>query len=236
MIDSNPGYILKVKNGAGWRRFDIARLQISVGQPYHEGAKLVATIDWVRSRFKHVIVCVNDTLQRYNLRLEQGLPDQIAATVTRKAGDDWLTRNGDFFKILPSYKIYRWDDWREQPNFAQKLAEIQCLYDTHADMRDLIAKDIALFWSRRAMRLGVDENFRRATYEKLSTAYLLEETAAFFMMFEQHRAADIYPGSALLPCVLNQLYGPDAGRAEDAGISAFTRIDFLRRNSSRKKA
>ena len=59
-------YAVKVKNGAGWNAFDTARLQISVGQPYHEGDKLAATADWVRHRFGRVIVCVNDTLQRFN--------------------------------------------------------------------------------------------------------------------------------------------------------------------------
>ena len=37
-------YAVKVKNGAGWNAFDTARLQISVGQPYHEGDKLAALL------------------------------------------------------------------------------------------------------------------------------------------------------------------------------------------------
>ncbi len=52
--------------------------------------------------------------------------------------------------------------------------------------------------------------------------YLLEETAAFFLMFARDKAVDIYPGSTLLPCALAKGYGPD-------NEVHFTRIDFKRR-------
>jgi len=55
-------YKVMVKSGAAWRDYDTARLEISVGQPYHEGAKFEATVDWVKHRFSHSIVSVNDTL------------------------------------------------------------------------------------------------------------------------------------------------------------------------------
>jgi hypothetical protein len=61
-------YWVRVKNGAGWRAFDRVRLMISVGQPYHEGKRLQAVIDWVNRNpeIRHVHVSVNDLLQRHN--------------------------------------------------------------------------------------------------------------------------------------------------------------------------
>ena len=62
-------YAARVKNGAGWRAFERVRLLISVGQPYHEGNKLRAVVDWINRNpsIQEVHVSVNDFLQRHNL-------------------------------------------------------------------------------------------------------------------------------------------------------------------------
>jgi hypothetical protein len=92
-------YAVKPKGGADWQRFDTVRLEISVGQQYHEGQKMAATLAWARTRFRGVAVLVNDTLQRFNLMFDKGLSeaeafrrtqaDGAASTSTTSSSQDW---------------------------------------------------------------------------------------------------------------------------------------------------
>lgn len=221
-------YRLQVKNGAGWHAFDAARLQISVGQPYHEGEKLAATVDWIGHRFDRAIVCVNDTLQRHNLMFE-GMAEPRALRQCIENGTRWIDRNRAALARLPKLEIHRFEDWRRQPGFERELGRLRSLHASDPLFRVAIEDEVRSFWQRRIRSTGLSEAYRFAAFAQHSTDYLLEETAAFFLMFEQDRAVDIYPGSTLLPHTLAPAYGygPECH---------FTRIDFKRRDPLRLEA
>lgn len=227
-------YAVKVKTGAGWRDFDTVRLQISVGHAYHEGDKLAATLEWCRHRFDHLIVCVNDTLQRFNGQVEGLDPDEAFAK-SKSAGDDWLARHRPNIDGLASVEIHRWEDWRERSDYRLALQQTQWLYAHNAEFRDAINSNIKEFWIRRKRRETLTADFRFAKFAACSRAYLLEETAVFSLMFKQTRAVDVYPGSVLLPCVVFQGRSvPGAPKGLDQG--AFTRIDFARNRKPEPQA
>lgn len=219
-------YAVKVKSGAGWRDFDTARLQISVGQDSHEGDKLDATLDWCKHRFDHVIVCVNDTLQRFNGQFE-GMSQDDAFRRAQSLGDRWITNHGPKVMTLPSAELHRWEHWRSRPDFMKAMVQTRSLFATNAEFRDAIAANIKDFWMRRKRRGGLSDDHRFSEFARLSEQYLLEETAVFSLMFKDKQAVDIYPGSVLLPCVI--FAGRDVDGAPDGlGKGAFTRIDFAR--------
>lgn len=221
-------YHLQVKNGAGWHDFDTARLHISVGQPYHEGDKFRAQAEWIRHRFDRAIVCVNDTLQRHNMMFD-GMSEERAADQSARLGAEWIERNKVALRILPAVAIHRWADWTARPDFAAEHERVKALYDGDADFRKAVDDEVLSFWQRRRKKTGLADDFRFDAFKTHSTAYLLEETAAFFVMFKQDRAVDIYPGSTLLPCALAEKYGP--GEA-----THFTRVDFKRKAAHALKA
>jgi len=95
-------YAVKVKTGAGWQEFDTARLQLSAGQPYHEAEKLRATFNWVGQRFEKVIICANDTLQRFNHEMD-GLTPSEAFSKAESDGREWIERNISSIRSLPNY-------------------------------------------------------------------------------------------------------------------------------------
>lgn len=190
-------YHLQVKNGAGWHDFDTARLQISVGQEYHEDGKLQATVDWINHRFDRAIVCVNDTLQRHNLMFE-GLPESRALRCCLEQGEQWIERNRAILRGLPRLEIHRFDDWRRQPAFASELDRLRRLHASERSFRAAVDDEIRSFWQRRNRDGGLSETYRFAAFAQHSTNYLLEETAACFVMFEQDRAVDIYPVSGAM--------------------------------------
>ena len=220
-------YIIRRKSGPALREYDTARLQISVGQPYHEGEKFAATVDWLRPRFKRVIVCVNDTLQQHNYRFNEHLPEQQAFEKSLKAGREWLDRNAMIISTLPHVSVHRWEDWKAHPGFAQTYEKTLRLYAENAEFRAAVDENIRAFWDRRADRRNLSDAYRFAEFREMGKAYLLEETAGFSLMFAQNRAVDIYPGSVLLPCVLFQ-GRKIPGAPEGLECGAFARIDFNR--------
>lgn len=191
----NASNELKIR-GASWRKYDVARFQISVGQAYHEGLAFSKTADWASRNFTKVIVCVNDTLQRFN------------GPGAKEAGSAWIERNKNIISTLPDVEIIRWDQWLDHPDFADKHAEVKNLYKKDPAFREAVDLEAMTFAVRQK------SNNMGASIER-SQLYLLEECAVFQIMFRTP-AADIYPGSSLLPC---QIFKEDEGKG-------FTRVEL----------
>ncbi len=213
-------YTLKVKNGAGWRAFDIARLQISVGQEYHEGEKLLATLDWANERFDKIIICVNDTLQRHNFEFKGHTTDEAFA-LSEEAGRHWIERNLNPIRQLPNYEIIRWEKWRTDPAYNYGLDTMKRLYTQNNIFKADVDQEIDSFWQRALKRENHPDNSDYEKFRQHSLSYLLEECAIFQLMFARDEAVDIYPGSTLLPCKLS----PSKG----LGTRGYTRIDFRKK-------
>ena len=220
-------YAVKVKNGAGWRTHNTARLQISVGQPYHEGDKLAATLNWVRHRFDHVVICVNDSLQRFNHQYEEGLSEDEAFAKAHDAGTAWIARNRELIDALPSVELHRWEDWKARSDFEDTMQTTLAFYDSNREFREAITASIAARWKRWSVSDGLSGQYRFADFAANARTYLLEETAVFSLMFKTDNAVDVYPGSVLLPCVLFQGRKVE-GAPEGLDLGTFTRIDFAR--------
>ncbi len=217
-----------------WSDFDMARLQISVGQPYHEGAKFAATLEWSLGRFERVVLCVNDTLQRYNAMFERGLSETRAAEEAETAGTEWIARNLGHVQDDARLVVQRWSRWLTHPRYPDILERIHHLDDTQPAFSDAITADIERLWARR--HATDPERYPmhlRAAFADLARAYLCEEIAAFALMYEQHEAIDIYPGTSLFAARVAQDQDfPDA--PPGLGKGRFCRIDFARNGNKLK--
>ncbi len=164
-------YKVKPLKKGGDQSLSTARLDISVGMEYHEGAKLEATVEWAKSRYQSVIISVADTLQRYNLNGDYALSLAL--------GDEWIERNQD---IIKGCIIQRWDDVINHPYYDIRRVQ-------------------ALYLSNRAFRLLIEDQINSLKFQKTSreasVEYLLEEIAGFAVLFRTQPAIDIYPGSFL---------------------------------------
>lgn len=204
-----------------WRGFDKARLDISVGQPYHEGAKLQALVGWVRERFQAATVNVCDTLQCYNLQF-QGMDRPAAIAETRRLGDAWLHRAGPVIAALPQLSISRWESWKNHADYLPALERTLRLYDGCAAFRGTVDEGVAGAWERKRGQPGY-EDARLADFERLSRQFVLEEVAVGMVMAKD-RVADIYPGSYLKVWdVLRE--------AGEPALQSLTRVDFKRRKT-----
>jgi len=214
-------YKVKVKNGSGWNNYKTCRLQISVGQSKHEGEKLKSVFDWSMHRFDQVIVCVNDSLQRWNLMHDACLSEEKANQVSHDNGLSWIKRN---LSLYPHYnfRCIRWDHWLSHPDYQNRFAMVLDLYDTSEIFKQAVEDEIDEFQRRKKGKIF--DNFKTTC-----RSFLLEETAVFMLMFETEDAADIYPGTTLLPVRLIQ-EGKIAG-VKLKGNVHFTRIDFSKNRS-----
>lgn len=225
-------YIVRVKPSQStdnWQNYNTARLQISVGQHYHEAEKLSAVAEWAKHRFKKVFFCVNDTLQRFNLMFELSLNEAAAEEKSSKLGKEWVARNMPVISGVPQALIVPWNEWKAKPTYPKGFLQTEWLYANNEEFRQAIDRNIEEIWKRR-------ENIDSALYKKdryknffaLSKRYLLEEMAAFALMYNTEEAIDIYPGTTLFAATLFRGRNIE-GAPPGLGMGHFCRIDFDRR-------
>lgn len=218
--NTDLGYAVKVKRADGYQDHKTARFHISVGKDNHEHPKFKATMEWAMENFDRIIICVNDTLQRHNFLFE-GEDPKTAYAHARQAGDDWIKRNINFgMRQSGRFEVTRWSDWITREEFAVKRDEVMQELRDNPAKNELIEKEIEAFWSRVKRRKGTSGEFDFAKFQIHSREYLLEECAAFSIMFEEDLAADVYPGGSLLPC---RLFKPEDQKNSEHG---FTRLEF----------
>ena len=152
-------------------------LRFSIGQPYHEGALLRATLQAI----PNCEIVLADKLQRHTLELTVG--DAELASID--LGEQWLTRNKE---ILGSTRIIRWDEYLKDPHFRIKLREVKSIYASDSNYETIVNQDITKFIERYQKRhLWVPDHI-----ESNCLNYLLEESAVFLGCFQNYMVA--YPG------------------------------------------
>ncbi|MGE3284177.1 MAG: hypothetical protein AB7O13_24800 [Alphaproteobacteria bacterium] len=174
----NP-YKLVTLHSPGWAAFDAATLLISVGQPYHEGDKFAATVEWAARHFKRLHILVADTLQRHN---------ETADWFAR--GSAWIERNrAAWVACQRQVTVSRWNDWIFKPEFPDILEQFRKAANGKL-LHTAITQDVTNFAARQVAK-GVSPRVEQ------SREYLLEELAAITLQARAVASARIYPGPEL---------------------------------------
>jgi tRNA-dependent cyclodipeptide synthase len=230
-MTNSHDYSVRVKNGSGWRRFDRARLMISVGQSYHEGAKLKAAADWLNRNpgIREVHISVNDLLQRHNY-LAAGMTEPRATAAALLAGTLWLERNDDILAGINAKKYAsRWDEWLKRPDFAAAHTAVLDYARANPLFEEAIETDAHGLAERKVKRGESVFDLERMIAS--SRDYVTEELAVFALQSRELPAAEVYPGSNLASA--QYLLGKPLP-TEIAPLAAryFTRVDFAKINVS----
>ncbi|OGT35895.1 MAG: hypothetical protein A3F11_03865 [Gammaproteobacteria bacterium RIFCSPHIGHO2_12_FULL_37_14] len=146
-------------------------LLISVGQKYHESARLSATIDLInKSNFSSCTISVADTLQRHNI---QDKSPEKAYITSLQLGDEWLARNEKHInKLKSAVTILRWDETLNDTDYPLFKKKIENEYVGNKFYRDAVDSTINTFLDRLKKRsLHIDLEMVFANCLK----YLLEE-------------------------------------------------------------
>ncbi|NCO04435.1 MAG: tRNA-dependent cyclodipeptide synthase [Alphaproteobacteria bacterium] len=213
---------VKVKRADGYKDHKTARFHISVGKPNHEHPKFKATMQWAMDNFDRIIICVNDTLQRHNYLFEGETPKEAYAHA-RRLGDEWIKRNINIgMRQSDRFEVKRWSDWTSRDEYLVHRDRVADIHRNDSSVSQAVEEEVKSFWSRMQKREGISGDFDFGKFQQYSTDYLLEECAAFSIMFEDELAADVYPGSSLLPCTL---FKPEEQKTSGSKYG-FTRIEF----------
>lgn len=206
----------------GWSQCATARLQISIGNPRHNGEKFFALTEWAAARYDKVILIVSDTLQRHNLALDMHIGLEEAHKVSFFKGKKWLKDNADAIEMLkPAQRVVTlWDDWISHADFEPTYEAVVMLYATNGKVRDAIFNKAAEFCDRHESSGNIDT----------SIAYILEELAAFAIMFRE-KAVDIYPGSWF-----NEIIQAIAENGQSERLASFAEAVCLRVDFTKNKA
>lgn len=224
-------YKVFVKDKGLWQKHDTARLQISLSNPKHTGKKFSALAEWAAARFDHVTLVVSDTLHRHNLALNLNLDHRAAYESALSQGDYWISQNQEALNVIPNRTVTRWDDWLSHPDFNEAHALMIKLYGEHDGVRVAVQEKAASFSGKRIEDLM--DAFSPRAITDTSVRYIIEELAAFSLMFRGKRTIDIYPGDwfqdafNVLKTVENMPLLSGFEKAE------CLRVDFVRNNAPR---
>ncbi|WP_455409949.1 tRNA-dependent cyclodipeptide synthase [Streptomyces hiroshimensis] len=167
-----------------------AVLLVSVGQRYHEGDKLRATVELVqRGGFQQVTIAVADTLQRTNYL---GISRQDAYDRALKAGDEWLQRNEKTLARLAAISdVLRWDEALRDPVYPQFRRRVEDAYEHDLRYRQALLRTVGKFLDRLTAR---DPEADIAVASRNCLGYLIEECPVIMPTWA-HRGYDyvIYP-------------------------------------------
>ena len=222
---SDTKYKVRGRGKWDWRDFNTVRMEISVGQPYHEAEKLQATMDWARDNFKRRVIILGDAPQRYNLMFQQGYSEEMAQAAAIKAGNEWLERNRTY---LYGIEITRWDEWKNMPIYPVVEKKISDLYSTNKDFHSGLYDATTELWLRRY----AGKNHDKDRFFSLSEKYLLEETSVFAVAYDALGGISAYPGDFLK---IWERFINAEGQEIPTGLSKafFTRLSFEKKRGRR---
>jgi tRNA-dependent cyclodipeptide synthase len=225
----HSGYRAKVVRSGRFHEFDTCFPPISLGSAAHEGDKLLATVEFVNSRFKACHVLVGDTLHRHNLRESELDSEAEARARARQLGNEWLQRSHRVLDRLSiSLTISRWDEFLDDPEYPRRRSAIGQVYDASSAFRAAVTSDVTRYVRRNSTPAN------RQFQESQGVTFVLEEIAGISIQCQKVSAAEIYPGRGLAALRYIRVHNP-AGIPSELFSRSFTQIGFVRRGSGESR-
>lgn len=159
-------------------------MPISVGQNYHEGAKLEAALKCMNKNFKEVVIIVGDTIQRYTHAAHQNKTHEELFGFAETEGDKWLERNSSIIKasLTKPYKLVRWEHYSKHHKFSHYLSLVEDYYQSgDSEYKFAFEKDTKDFLQRAGR---ADANLASNSVA-LCLQYLKEECTCMCLWAEE---------------------------------------------------
>lgn len=184
----------KPKGAGGWENYSQCTIGISIGNPNCQGENLQAIVDWLNTKlnFQLCMIDLSDTLNRYNIMLEEGVDEETARTRAQQEGTQWLKDNQHILdRINIPYTVTRWEKWLSDPKIAEYKARFHKAFETNKEFRDAVFADVERYHTRHERSAWDLNNIGRMKY---SIGYLIEELAVHSAIYDNGPVASLYPG------------------------------------------
>lgn len=171
---------------------------LSIGQPYHEGQHLAATLNLVNQTFSSCTFILGDTLQRHTMRISQPMMDEEACLQqSQTKGAMWLKNNMTLLSKLDiPWTIKRWNHWLRHARFPELLKTIEQTRLSESSYQYAFEENIQTYLERLESRneLKLD----RSLAHQQCLKYLQEECAAMCLWLEDPSPFELYASGRTL--------------------------------------
>jgi hypothetical protein len=169
-------------------------MPISIGQKVHEGEKFIATMRLVERTFARCTILLDDSVQKYTLKIKS---EEDLATLHQQAieaGTAWLQKQKKLIldKLSIPYTVIRWDDWLHLPEYAENHKNVASLYNENLIYREAIDSTIKDFLDRYTAH-DTASSFDYDKARDLCFTYLLEECAVMTLWAKGGYDFELYP-------------------------------------------
>lgn len=169
-------------------------MPISIGQKVHEGEKFIAAMRLVERTFARCTILLDDSVQKYTLKISSEKNLTALHQEAVEAGTDWLRRQKKIVLDALSipYTLMRWDDWVLLPEYVEQHKKIAAFYNENLIYRNAIDNTIKDFLDRYVAH-KTDSYFDYSKAHDLCFTYLLEECAVMTLWPKGGYDFELYP-------------------------------------------
>jgi hypothetical protein len=189
-----PNYHL---DGVSLREKNLIYL-VSVGKEKFEGIWVERFINFIEEiKPKNTIIVVADSLQRFNIEVDENLSNEQALKESKRRGEDWVKNyRSCFFNKNIEHQLIYWDTLKKDKDFEQYMHEIMTLSNDDIKFQAALLNSSKKYIERPS-RLSSSNVSDPKKAEKNSCDFLKEECAAFQILAkEKDNVAIVYPGAA----------------------------------------
>lgn len=174
----------------------IMPISVGLGLTVHEGNKFLGTLKLINSAFNCFTILLDDSIQRYTMRILSNSSDEEIYAKAIREGDLWLERNSCILELstIP-YNIKRWDDWLNHSDYQNSREIIDKLYKTDHEYRSAIEETIKEFLVRFKKNIKEEDLYKfnhDYAYESC-LLYLKEECSVMCLWAKESYDFEVYP-------------------------------------------
>ncbi|WP_342146981.1 hypothetical protein [Rickettsiella endosymbiont of Aleochara curtula] len=171
---------------------------VSVGKEKFEKKWVERFVNFIKEiKPKKTIIVVADSLQRFNIEVDENMSEIAALQESKNRGEKWVEKYKSYFSTPEiNYEFTHWDTLKEDVDFEQYLGEIISLSTQHTEFKEALL-DSSKEYTERPSRINSNHVSDQKKAESKSCDFLQEECAVFQILAkEKDNIAIVYPGAA----------------------------------------
>lgn len=168
---------------------------VSVGKEKFEHKWVERFVNFIKEvKPQKTIVVVADSLQRFNIEVDENLGSDQAFNESIKRGEKWAQKYTQFFSDLEiNYEFMHWEALKEDKDFKGYFHEIEKLDKENEAFKEALSIS-SKEYSSRASRVNSSTDYEKAKTN--SCKFLIEECAVFQVLAkDKNNLAIVYPGA-----------------------------------------
>jgi hypothetical protein len=171
---------------------------VSVGKEKFEYKWVERFVNFVREvKPKKIFIVVADTLQRYNIEVDENINPLQAFHESTKRGNEWVNKYKPLFSNLKKsdidYEFVHWETLKKDVDFEHYFHKIKKLDEKDSFFKAALAVS-SKEYTNRPSRIIADAIYQKA--EENSRQFLIEECAVFQVLAkDKDNLAIVYPGA-----------------------------------------